>query len=45
MGTEGNAFFGNFPHLSQAEYLKAAAVRQNGLFPVHKFMQSAGFFD
>ena len=44
MAAEGYTFFFYLPHLPQAEHLKAAAVREDGLFPVHEFVQAAGFF-
>ena len=38
VAAEGYAFFFYLPHLPQAEHLKAAAVREDGLFPVHEFV-------
>ena len=36
---------GDLVQLTQRKYLKAAAVRQNGLVPMHKLMQAACLFD
>lgn len=45
MGTERNAFFGDFAQVAETEYLKSAAVSQYGSVPVHELVQAAGFFD
>lgn len=41
MGTEGHALFLDGPQRGQAEYLKAAAVRQDGLVPGVETVQTA----
>ena len=40
--TENYAVLANIPQFGQAEHLKTAAVGQNRLIPVHKFVQTAG---
>ena len=41
MGLEGDAFLLDFSLAAQGIDLVAAAVRENGAFPAHEFMQSA----
>ena len=41
VGMEGHALLGNVAQLGQAEYLKAAAVGQNGAVPAGKLVQAA----
>ena len=45
MGLEGDAFWGDFSHFREGEYLKASGVGENGFFPVDKFVESSCFLD
>ena len=43
MGAESHALFCNFPQMSQAEHLEAAAVCKDGSVPIHELVQAARF--
>lgn len=45
MRAEGDPFFGDLAHLTEAEYLEAAAVGKDGLLPVHELVKASGFLD
>ena len=43
VGPEHHPFFGDLPHLSQAEHLEAAAVGEHPPLVVHELVEAAGF--
>ncbi|MNC46914.1 hypothetical protein D3C75_959480 [compost metagenome] len=45
MGAERHTLLRNLAHLAQAEYLKAAAVREDRAVPVHELVQPACLAD
>ncbi len=45
VGPEHHPFFGDLPHLSQAEHLETAAVGEHPPLVVHELVEAAGFPD